>query len=144
MRTFTMLVLVLLVLPSGLWAEGSEIMQVRELAVSGTKVSSLEKAAASVATVTDGIYLGRSSTHSVMLTVTTTQTLSLTVTPQMSADGTTYCTPTPSAAVTLAPTATDSTKGCALNLPAAPWYRFSLSSDATYPTTYTGVTIQSW
>lgn len=139
-----MLVLLVLLVPCMALAEGSEIIQLRDLSVSGTKVTGLAKAAASVATVTDGIYLGRSSQHSVMLTVETTQTLSLTVVPMMSADGTTYCTPTPTAAVVLAPTATDSTKGGALNLPCAAWYRFSLSADATYPTTYTAVKIQSW
>lgn len=148
MRSLLLLSLAFLVLTCSAHAEGATTVTVHPCSVSSVVIDSstgkVAKAAGAAVSNTDGVMIARTSQHSVTATVTATQTVSLTITPQMSNDGTNFWTPTPSGAVTLAPTSAASRVGAALSLPAAPYYRFTLSSDATYPVTYTSVTLNSW
>ena len=142
MRRMSVLVLVSLFSVGLLFAEGATSVVVHPMSVSGTKITALEKDAAAAVSTTDGILLTRTGQHSVAATVECTQTLSLTVTAYVSVDGTTYMSAGSSAV--FAPTTAASSCIDALSLPVAPYLRLTLSSDATYPCTYTSVTVQSW
>jgi len=139
-----LLILALSAAVSPLYADGPIQVSPKYMSISGTKITGLAKDAGSAVSTTDFVYIGRSEAQSVAVSVTTTQTLSLTVTAQGSIDGTNAVVFSPAATVTLAPTSTVDDLCAAFNLPVVPYVRLTLSSDATYPVTYTAVTIQSW
>lgn len=143
MSRLMVLVLVLLI-PPMVFAEGAVRSVVHPCSISGVTLTSTAKAAASVATELDPIMIERTEQHSVAVAVTTTQAVSLTVTAYGSIDGTNRTTCSPSVTAVLAPSATVKRLMAPLSLPVTPYVILSISSDATYPVTYTSVTLQSW
>lgn len=138
------LLLVLLLVPSVAVADQSGRVTVQHAQVSGVTIdstNSVAKDAAAAVTNTDALYLIPTDQHSIGVTVTATQSVSLTVTAQGSYDGTNFIgfTPAVQAAFTIDGTTTRAIS--ALSLPVVPYVRFTLSSDATYPVTYTDVSI---
>lgn len=140
-----MLLVVLVLVPSMVLAEGSTRVVTHPCSISGVTLTSTAKAAASAATTLDGIEMTRTEQHSVAAAVTCTQTVSLTITAYGSLDGTnrTTCSPSVTSGA-LAFSATTKRLLAPLSLPVTPWVILTISSDATYPVTYTSVTLQSW
>jgi len=137
------LLLVPLLIPSMVLAEGAATVVDQPCKISGTTLTSLAKAAGSAATTLDGIQIKRTQFHSVYAAVTTTQAVSLTVTAYGSIDGSTRTTFSPAVTVTLAPSATSKRLIAPLSLPVTPYVIFTLGSDATYPITYTAFDLLS-
>lgn len=137
------LILVLMVCPAA-WADGPARVVTQAAKISGTEITALSKAAAADVSNTDAIWVVPSEQHSVGVTVTATQAVSLTVTAQGSFDGTNFTGFTPAVAATFSLSSTTARGIAALSLPVVPYVRFTLSSDASYPVIYTNVTLGRW
>jgi hypothetical protein len=109
-----------------------------------SSTNSVAKAPASAATNTSWLLINHTTDHSLAAAVTCTASCSLTVTLQGSWDGVNAADFYPAVTVALAPSSTVVRQIAPVSLPVTPFVRAQLSSDATYPCTYTYVGLLTW
>lgn len=140
-----MLLLVLVLVPSMVLADGAARVQYQSAAVSGTVIAAaapVTKAAAAAVTNTDALYMTPSEQHSVEVMTTVTGAVSITVGVQyLCADGTSWSEFTPAVSQVFSLAALTPNGCAALSIPVRQAIRFTLSSDASKAVVYNAVVL---
>lgn len=150
MKLAIVLALMMTVSVSALWADypgslrgvvGVNYMEIDKVRID-TSTGKIEKAASSAATATDDLYIASTEAHSLAVTIVATQTVSCDVEVKGSFDGGAnfHSFTTPQKITCTA----NGTEWDAVNLPACPLVRVEMSSDATYPVTFTAVVLNKY